>query len=88
MTTDNGVPIIGRKSMTFDQLIDYFGTQRAAGEALAELGEGIGGKGLAQGSVAEWKENGIPLYRQAQYELITHGRLKAQRPKNGHKRAA
>lgn len=75
--------------MTFDQLIGYFGTQKAAGAALAELGEGVNGDGLSQGSVAEWKEKGIPGPRQAQYEIITRGRLKADRPRrNGHRMAA
>ncbi len=77
---DKGVPIIHDKSMTFDQLIDYYGTQKAAGAALGQLGEGEG-DGLAQGSVAEWKDKGIPPPRQAQYEIITRGKLRADRPR-------
>ena len=85
LTSDKGVPIIPDNLMTFDQLIRYFGTQKAAGAALGELGEG-GGEGLSQGSVAEWKEKGVPPPRQAQYELITRGKLKADRP-NGRRAA-
>lgn len=69
--------------MTYDDLIKHYGTQVAAGKALGELGEG-GGRGLAQSSVAEWREKGVPLNRQAQYELITRGRLKADRPYRKH----
>lgn len=66
--------------MTFDQLIAHYGTQEKAGAALGQLGEGKGA-GIKQSSVSEWKEKGIPPARQAQYELITRGRLKADRPK-------
>lgn len=62
--------------MTFDELIKHYATQAAAGEALKELE----GKPIKQSSVSEWRLKGIPLYRQAQYELITRGRLKADRP--------
>lgn len=65
--------------MTYDDLIKHYGTQTAAGEALGQLGEGDG-KGIRQSSVSEWKEKGVPLYRQAQYEVLTRGRLKADRP--------
>lgn len=80
LTRHKGVPIIDDNSMTFDQLIDYYRTQSAAGAALGQLGEG-NGKGLAQGSVAEWKEKGVPGPRQAQYEILTRGRLRADRPR-------
>lgn len=56
--------------MTYEQLIEFYGTQKAAAEAL----------GLAQPSLSEWKEGGIPAPRQAQYELLTDGKLKADRP--------
>ncbi len=56
--------------VTYDQLIAHYVTQRAAAEAL----------GLAQASVSEWQEEGIPPPRQAQYELLTKGKLKADRP--------
>jgi hypothetical protein len=56
--------------MTYAELMDFFKTQKAAAEAI----------GLKQPSVAEWKESGIPEPRQAQYELVTHGKLKADRP--------
>ena len=61
--------------MTYDELIFHFGTQKAAGEAL-KMFDGIG---VGQPSVAEWKEKGIPHPRQAQYELVTGGELKADR---------
>lgn len=60
--------------MTFDELIGHYGTQRAAGEALGGLGDKVN-----QSSVAEWKEKGIPPARQAQYEILTKGKLKAER---------
>ena len=55
--------------MTYDQLIEFFDTQQAAADAI----------GIKQPSVAEWKEKGIPIPRQAQYELATSGALKADR---------
>lgn len=62
--------------MTFDELIDFYGTQKAAGEALGSFGDN---EKVNQSSVAEWKEKGIPAPRQAQYELLTNGELKADR---------
>ena len=56
--------------MTYDDLISHYKTQKAAAEAL----------GLSQPSLSEWKDNGIPEPRQAQYELLTRGRLRADRP--------
>ena len=56
-------------AMTYDELIAHYGTQLAAAKAL----------GLKQPSVANWKA-GIPIGRQAQYELATNGALKADRP--------
>lgn len=56
--------------MTYDQLIEHYRSQAAAARAL----------GIKPPSVAEWKEDGIPLPRQAQYELDTGGKLKADRP--------
>lgn len=55
--------------MTYEDLIEHYGTQKAAAEAL----------GLAQPSLDGWKK-GIPPPRQAQYELLTEGKLKADRP--------
>lgn len=57
--------------MEFTELIDFYGTQVKAAKAL----------GLSQSSVAEWKEKGIPAGRQAQYELLTGGALKADLPR-------
>lgn len=62
--------------MTFDELIAYYGSQKAAGEALGAFGPN---ESVKQSSVAEWKEKGIPAPRQAQYELLTGGELKADR---------
>lgn len=62
--------------MTYEDLISHYGTQKAAGEAL----RAIDGKGVTQASVSEWKERGeIPHPRQCQYEVLTKGRLKANR---------
>lgn len=67
--------------MNYEQLMAFYPTQTAAGEAL----KAIDGKGVAQSTVAGWKEEGIPPPRQAQYEIVTRGKLKADRP---YKRAA
>lgn len=56
--------------MSHDELIEHYGSQAAAARAI----------GVKPPSVAEWKEKGIPLPRQAQYELDTGGKLKADRP--------
>lgn len=69
-----GMPIICGP-VTYDELIAYYGTQKAAGDAL-KVFDGVGVK---QPSVAEWKEQGIPPPRQAQYELVTKGELVADR---------
>lgn len=53
------------------QVIDYFGTQEKAAEAL----------GLRQPSIAGWVGDGeIPLVRQYQIELATNGKLRADLP--------
>ena len=70
--------------MDYDELVAHFGTQKAAGEALKYFGSD---QGVSQASVAEWKEKGIPAPRQAQYELLTKGKLKADRA-GGEKAAA
>ena len=62
--------------MTHEELIEHYGTQRAAGDALKAFGPN---EGVSQSSVAEWKESGIPAPRQAQYEILTKGRLRADR---------
>lgn len=56
--------------MTYDELIAFYGTQKGAADAI----------GVTQPSVAEWKTGGIPLPRQAQYELDSDGKLVAERP--------
>lgn len=69
-----GMPI-SSAMMTHDELIRHYGTQKAAGEAL----KAFDGVGAAQSTVAEWKVKGIPAPRQAQYELLTGGALRADR---------
>ncbi len=56
--------------MTYNDLLQHFGSQGAIARAI----------GLSQPSVWEWQEKGVPLPRQAQFELITDGALKAERP--------
>ncbi len=53
-------------SMKKKQVIDYFGTQQKAADAL----------GLEQPSVANWRDP-LPALRQLQYEMVTGGKLKA-----------
>lgn len=55
--------------MTHQDLITHYGSQAAAARAIR----------VKPSSVAEWKEKGIPLPRQAQYELESDGALKADR---------
>jgi hypothetical protein len=69
------MPII--PPVTYDQLIKHYGSQKLAGEAL----KAIDGHGVKQSSVHEWKTRGrIPHPRQCQYEVLTKGVLKADRP--------
>lgn len=56
--------------MTYQELIQHYGSQAAAARAIS----------IKPPSLAEWKEKGIPLPRQAQYELDSAGVLKADRP--------
>lgn len=53
--------------MDYHELIDHFGTQQQAADAL----------GLAQPTIAMWKDRGIPVPRQYQIQVVTRGRLKA-----------
>lgn len=53
--------------MTYDELIDYFGSQGKAAHAL----------GLSQPSVWAWKESGVPPLRQIQAEELSRGKIKA-----------
>lgn len=71
--TNIGMPIFFAP-MTFDELIEYYGSQKAAGQALGAFGPK---EAVNQSSVAEWKDKGVPAPRQAQYELLTKGALKA-----------
>lgn len=53
--------------MTYDDLIAHYKTQAKAALALS----------MSQAAVSDWKRNGIPFERQAQFEKITKGKLKA-----------
>lgn len=61
--------------MTYQELLDHFGTQAAITRAFNERGYK-----LRQPSVAGWKKSGIPEPRQFQIEVITNGALRAERP--------
>lgn len=64
------------RPMTYEELINHFGSQKAAGEALGAFGES---EKVSQPSVSDWKAKGIPHARQAQYEILTGGKLRADR---------
>lgn len=53
--------------MTYEQLIEHFGSQAAAARAFS----------VSQPSVWEWQKNGIPEDRQLEAQKITGGALKA-----------
>lgn len=54
--------------MKFDQLIDHFGSQVAAADAL----------GVTQPTLSNWKKRGrIPHLQQLRIEHVTRGKLKA-----------
>ena len=55
--------------MTYADLIKHFGSQGAIARAV----------GLAQPSVWGWQHTGIPEVRQYQFEVLTKGKLKAER---------
>lgn len=55
--------------MTPDQVIEYYGTQRKAAEAL----------GVTQPAISTWLRKGrVPETRQYQIEVRTGGQLKAE----------
>lgn len=56
--------------MTFNQIVNHFGSQTAAALAL----------GIKPASVCEWKTNGIPIPRQYQIQVLTGGVLRATEP--------
>ena len=62
--------------MTYEQLLDFFGSQSKAADAID----------VNQSSVSLWKDAGIPPLRQLHIERITFGKLKADEVKR--KRAA
>ena len=53
--------------MTYEQLIEHFGSQAAAAKAL----------GVTRAAVLFWRNTGIPKTRQFQIEVVTKGALKA-----------
>ncbi len=55
--------------MTFDDLIEHYGSQIGAAKAL----------GLNRQTVHAWKKYGIPEPRQYQIEVVTSGALRAER---------
>ncbi len=65
LTSNIDMPIIG--AMTFQELIEHFGTQTATAQAL----------GIHQSSVSEWQQKGIPVPRQYQIQVLTGGKLQA-----------
>ena len=65
--------------MEVSDLIQLYGTQTAAAEALS----------LKQPTIAGWiKRGGIPPLRQLQIEKVTRGKLKAQSQKSDTQQAA
>lgn len=56
--------------MTITELLSYYGSQRKAAHVL----------GITQCRVSLWK-GVIPIERQCQYEVLTKGKLKADRDK-------
>lgn len=54
--------------MTKTEVINYFGSISKAADAL----------NIRYQSVYEWPENGVPIGRQYQIELLTKGALKAE----------
>jgi DNA-binding transcriptional regulator YdaS (Cro superfamily) len=55
------------RCMTYDDVINHFGTQVATADAL----------GIYQSNVSDWKRNGVPPLRQLELEALTSGALKA-----------
>jgi hypothetical protein len=55
--------------MTFDELIDFYGSQAEAARRL----------GLSQPSVFDWKETTIPYDRQCQVQIDSGGKLRARK---------
>lgn len=53
--------------MTFQELIDYFGSQQKAAAKL----------GIKQPSISRWQKTGIRYLRQLDIERITKGALRA-----------
>ncbi len=65
--------------MNAKQVVEFFGTQVKAAQAL----------GIAQSSIAEWVSSGdVPMVRQYQIEIATEGQLRADLPALRIKQAA
>lgn len=64
--------------MTYDDLIQHYGSQAEAARAL----------GLKPPSISEWKEATIPYDRQCQIQIATGNRLTARRRDDARSKAA
>lgn len=64
--------------MTYDDLIEHFGSAEKAADALE----------LTRQGVFRWKGRDIPLEQQVAYEVATKGALKADLPRAVRERAA
>jgi hypothetical protein len=56
-------------AMNYDDVIKFWKTQQGAADAI----------GVSQASVCRWRRGGIPLDKQFIIEVITGGKLKADR---------
>lgn len=57
--------------MTYDQLIEFYGTQGVASEKL----------GYSRPTLSNWKKRGaIPEGPQAWIQILSHGKLRADKP--------
>ena len=55
--------------MKFTDLITHFKTQQKIADVI----------GIDQSAISQWKYAGIPIPRQYQIQVITNGKLKAER---------
>jgi hypothetical protein len=60
--------------MTFDQLVDHYGTIAKISAAVAPTWP------ATEQAIGQWRKAGIPEGRQFQFELLTGGALKAEKP--------
>ena len=55
--------------MTFDEIVDHFGSQTAMADAL----------GVDRAAVSQWRATGLPPFRAIQIETLTRGKFRAVR---------